>query len=193
MLGAIKQITVSYEQHGMTPDEIAEDQGLEVTAVKAALSQYSSMYRKDVDHEKEGEDGLDFTSEQLRQMNAVIFDSAVGATLPDGSIDHRTRLKAAQYIRDDFKGRLEPVRAIHKNVTNNLFQINEAIANARVGAEKAKRQITERAAYGQSPRPSVNETNEQRALGQDLRRNTGETDPVTTVVEVEETELVAAQ
>lgn len=146
MLGAIKQIVVSYEQHGMTPDEIADDQELEVASVKAALSQHSAVYRKDVDHEKEeSEDGLDFTKEQLRQMNAVIYDTALSATLPDGTVDHRSRLKAAQYVRDDFKGRLTPVRAIQKNVTNNLFQINEAIRSARVGASQAKRQLIERA------------------------------------------------
>lgn len=175
MLGAIKQIVVSYEQHGMTPDEIAEDQGLECAAVKAALSQHSSIYRKDVDHEKDGEDNLDFSKEQLRQMNAVIYDSAMGATLPDGSIDHRTRLKAAQYIRDDFKGRLTPVRAIQKNVTNNLFQINEAIAKSRLGAEQAKRQLTER------------------ALGQHYDRKPIEPNETTTVEVVQETELVAAR
>lgn len=147
----------------MTPDEISDDQGLEVASVKATLSQHSSMYRKDVDGLKDGdESGLDFTKEQLRQMNGVIYDSALSATLPDGSVDHRTRLKAAQYIRDDFKGRLTPVRAIQKNVTNNLFQINEAIANARVGAERAKKQITERAlsqdVLKMRDGPEVNET-----------------------------------
>lgn len=169
MLGAIKQIVVSYEQHGMTPDEIAEDQGLECAAVKAALSQHSSIYRKDVHQLKEDSDeGLDFTKEQLRQVNQVIFDTAIGATLPDGSVDHRARFKASEYVRNDFKGRLTPVRAIHKTNNLNLFQINEAIASARIGANHAKRQLTER------------------ALGQDCTRET-------TIEVSQEAELVAAQ
>lgn len=146
MLGAIKQIVVSYEQQGMTPDEISDDQGLEVASVKAALSQHSAMYRKDVQQLKDDdEDGLDFTKEQLRQVNAVIFETAISATLPDNSVDHRTRLKAAEYIRDDIKGRLTPVRAINKTQNVNLFQFNEAIANARVSAEKVKLQLKDRA------------------------------------------------
>lgn len=145
MLGAIKQIVVSYEQQGMTPDEIADDQGLECASVKAALAQHSPMYRKDVDQLKDGdEEGLDFTKEQLRQVNQVIFETAISATLPDNSVDHRTRLKAAEYIRDDIKGRLTPVRAINKTQNVNLFQFNEAIQSARVGAAEAKRQITQR-------------------------------------------------
>lgn len=144
MSACIKQVLVSYDD-GMTPDEIAEDQDLDVTAIKAILMQSSSKYRQNckieqkLDPEKAD---LNFNEDQLRRMNQVIYDVALSAQLPDGTPDYRTQLKAAQYIRDDVKGRLTPVRNINNNgPTFNLLQFNQQLEQARLGATGARRAI----------------------------------------------------
>lgn len=146
MLGCIKQIVKCYED-GMSPEEIAEDQDLDITAVKVALSQNSPLYRKAAKAEEKLDPEaahLNFDEEQLRRVNQVIYDTALGAELPDGSPDFRTRLKAAQYIRDDVKGRLNPVKALNQQNTFNIVQFNEEIKRARIQATQAKRSIEDK-------------------------------------------------
>jgi hypothetical protein len=139
MLASHKQIVESYEQMGMLPEEIAVDQELEIVAVKAVLMQESSLYRKDC--KKDISDKLNFNESEDEEMKNIILDCARSATLPDGSVDHRTRLKAATYVRDDRRGRLEPARMIQKGPTLNLLTINESIQQARVSAERVKKQL----------------------------------------------------
>lgn len=120
----------------MTPAEIAEDQALDLAAVKAALMQCSAKYRKDCGLELETEDDLNFTNDELRRVNQVIFETAVSAELSDGSIDWKTRLAAATYIRDDKKGRKEAVKHMAGNNTFNILNFNEQLAQARQLKEK---------------------------------------------------------
>jgi hypothetical protein len=134
MNSAVEQIKKSYEVLKMTPDEIANDQDLEVSVVKAALSQFSSQYRKDCGQEivPVGESpALNFSDDQLQDVNKVIYEIAIGAE------DDHTRLKAAMYIRDDKMGRLEKPKQLQGN-TFNLLTINEAITSAREGAARIK-------------------------------------------------------
>ena len=142
MSAALEQIKTAYELSGMTPDEIAEDQDLDIAAVKAGLMQCSSKYRKACGMEDENEDGLNFSNDELRRVNQVILETALTAELPDGSIDYKTRLSAATYIRDDKKGRKEPVRHIAGN-TFNLLSFNEQLQKARQLSDVMKRQLIE--------------------------------------------------
>lgn len=137
MTSAVTQIKSAYEQ-GMTPAEIAEDQCLELGAVKAALMQSSKVYRKECGMEdEEVSDGKNFDDDQLRVVNKVIFETAIAATLPDGSIDWRCRLDAAKYVRDDKKGRKEVVKQVQGNVFN-ILQLNEQFKESREAANRAK-------------------------------------------------------
>ncbi len=136
------QIKKAFEDEGMTPEQIAEDQGFDVTAIKAKLMQISSKYRQACGAEKEEVvDGLNFTNQQLESVNRVIYETALAAEYPDGSVDFKTRLTAATYIRDDKKGRKEVARQMAGNQFN-IFNLNQALEQARMGASKVIHQIT---------------------------------------------------
>lgn len=140
MSAALEQIKTAYEVSGMTPEQIAEDQDLDIAAVKAGLMQSSAKYRKACGQEEEDLDGLNFTNDELRRVNQVIYETALSAELADGSVDFKTRLAAATYIRDDKKGRKEPVRHIAGN-TFNLLSFNEQLQKARQFSDSMKRQL----------------------------------------------------
>ncbi len=124
MQSAVIQISKAYDS-GMSPEQIAEDQQLDVVVVKSALMSHSSKYRKACGQEDEDEDKLNFTKDQLRTVNDMIYSLAIG------SDDEHVRTKNCQYIRDDFKGRKEPVKQLANNNTFNILQWNEQIAAAR--------------------------------------------------------------
>ena len=126
-----QQIKTAFEESGMTPEEISEDLGFQVEAVKAKLMQVSSKYRKACGMESLEEDALNFSNDQLQRANEVIYELAVG------SEDDHLRFKAATYIRDDKKGRKEVVKALG-NTSFNMFQFNGLLQNARQGAEKMR-------------------------------------------------------
>lgn len=142
MSAALEQIKTAYEVNEMTPEQIAEDQDLDIAAVKAGLMQTSSKYRKACGMEEEDTDGLNFTNDELRRVNQVIYETALTAETPDGSPDFKTRLAAATYIRDDKKGRKEPVRHIAGN-TFNLLSFNEQLQKARQLGNSLKQQLIE--------------------------------------------------
>ena len=127
-------IKMAYEEHGMMPDEIALDRGLELPAVKACLMQISAKYRRDCGKEPEGRDQLNFTEDDITNVNAAMLSLALGAE------SEKVRLAACEYIRDDFKGRRDRVAAIG-NAPNNIFLINQQIAKVREVASAAKRKL----------------------------------------------------
>lgn len=128
MIAELTTIKTAYEEEGMSPEQIAEDRGLDIVATKAALMQSSFKYRKDCGHESEEKDELNFSDDELKRVNQVILDLALGAE------DDHLRFKAATYVRDDKKGRKEIVKAIKDNGTNitifnqKILQVREAAA-----------------------------------------------------------------
>lgn len=142
MTAELEVIKIAYEQEGMSPSEIAEDRSLDETAVKAALMNCSSKYRKNCGHESEIDDGLNFTDSQLRSVNQVIFETALEAQDAAGNPDYRVRLAAAQYIRDDKKGRKEVIKQMGGN-TFNILSFNEQIQQARENVKKLKSRVLE--------------------------------------------------
>lgn len=143
MSAAIQQLKTAYEVNGMTIDEIAEEfPSYDIAAIKAALANSSAKYRKDCGLDKEAEEGLNFTDDELRRVNQVIFETAMTAETSDGNIDYKTRLAAATYIRDDKKGRKEAVRHIAGN-TFNILSFNEQLQRAREMCAGAKQKLIE--------------------------------------------------
>jgi hypothetical protein len=130
MTGEQESIRVAYETLGMTPMEIAEDRGLEVASVKASLMATSSGYRKACGQEPDEEDALNFTDQDLKDVNEVILQTAKYAEDPN------LRFKAAVYIRSDKKGRLEPVKQM-ANQSFNILVFNEQMAKIREAKQKA--------------------------------------------------------
>ena len=131
MTAEMTAIKNSYEVESMTPEEIALDRGLEETAVKACLMQVSSKYRKACNKEEENTDNLNFSNEQLAQVNDVIFELAICAE------DPHLRGRMATYIRDDKKGRREVVKQQGGN-NFNVLMINQQLQKVRELASSAK-------------------------------------------------------
>lgn len=130
------QIKKGYEELAMTPQEIADDLTFEVLAVKSKLMQISAKYRKDCGHADPEDETLNFTEEELRQVNRVIFDIAIGAE------DPHLRFKAATWVRDDKKGRKEVVKAVQHTNNFNMLNFNETIQLARQKAQEARAAIS---------------------------------------------------
>ena len=120
-------IKTLYEQENLTPEQIAEVQDMDVVAIKAALCQCSSKFRKDAGQETEEDHTLNFDNDQLRRANETIVSIMLSAE------DDSIRLKAAMYVRDDKKGRKEVIKSMQGN-TFNILQFNESLKQARAGA-----------------------------------------------------------
>jgi len=135
MLNEVASIVASFEELGMSPEEISMDRGLDIVAVKAALAQNSKKYKLAVapsaNPEEQKDPTLDFSDDDLRAANDVIAH-----TMKHGE-DEQLKFKAACYIRDDKKGRKEVIKAIG-GTQFNLFQFNENLRAARAGADRLK-------------------------------------------------------
>lgn len=117
MTASNQQIVSQYEELGMSAEEIAEQEDIDVTCVKATLMQCSSKYRKECTKV----DDTNFTDEQHRMATDVIAQIAAGQ-IDDTPVS--TRLKAAMYLKDDKKGRLDAVKQMNGlNINVNHFNI----------------------------------------------------------------------
>jgi uncharacterized protein (DUF1778 family) len=127
MTAANQQIVTAYEVNGMTPEQIAETEGYDVTSVKSILMQFSSVYRRAM---KEGtEDG--FTEDEELRARQVI------AQLAQYAEDDHLRFRASRYIRDDKKGRLDVAKKT-RGLNINVLMINAEIQKATQAIENAK-------------------------------------------------------
>lgn len=122
-----KQIVASFEEAGMTPEEIAQVEALNVEAVKSTLFTYSSSYRESVGNTpatstKTSEDA-DFNSEDNDLALRVL------RRIAEHSDDDSLALKAAMYIRNDKKKRLDPQKAL-SNLHVNIAVLNEHFEKA---------------------------------------------------------------
>ncbi|SRR6266404_870275 len=126
MTAGNKQIVTAYEDLGMSIDEIAHTQELEPLSVKAVLMQFSSLFRQDLK-----KDEVEFTDEEHQTAKDVIVNTA------RYSEDERVRLKAAMYIRDDKKGRLDVLKQF-SGLNINVFEFNETMRKAIAAKNRAK-------------------------------------------------------
>lgn len=127
MTACNQQIVTAFETLGMTPEEIADDQDLDLASIKSILMQSSSLYRKAC----KTNDELNFTDDELVRANQVILNIAQYGE------DERTRLRAAIYIRDDKKGRLDVVKAM-SGLNINVLTFNEHMQQALDAMKRAK-------------------------------------------------------
>lgn len=136
MTTEVLQIKNCYETLDMSPEQIAEDRGLELPAVKAALMQSSSKYRVACSGEPDDESKLNFSDEQLEAVNTVILQTALYAE------DPHLKFKAATYIRDDKKGRKDAPKQLGGQQFN-ILMVNEALRKNRSVADDIKRSVIE--------------------------------------------------
>ena len=130
MTCANQQIVTCFEQLGMSPDEIAQSEGLDLAVVKAVLYKDSPKFREAISGTKE----LDFADQDLHEVNQIIKRIALYAD------DENLQFRAAKYIRDDKKGRKDVktgLRGMNIKVTvlqqfnNHLREAARQLANSR--------------------------------------------------------------
>jgi hypothetical protein len=120
MLAQDRQIVAQFESAGMTPEEIARVEELDVRAVKSLLFAKSGKYRELIGEQKAPNE---FTEDDNALALKVI------KRIAEYSEDDNTALKAAQFIRNDKKGRLDN-RAGFKGLNININVLNEHFAKA---------------------------------------------------------------
>lgn len=128
------QIVTAFESLGLQPEEIAGEFGYELLAVKSILMQCSSLYRKACGKEPEDESALNFSNDELKMANDVIVTTAQYAE------DQNLKLKAAIYIRNDKKGRLEVVKEM-PSIKVSVVQFNMDLKKALESKERAKSKV----------------------------------------------------
>ena len=135
MTAVNRAILVAFEELGMTPEQIAQQEDVDIAAVKAILMQFSSMYRK----ECKQDDTLNFTDDELVRANQVIIN------LMQYSEDENLRFRAAQYVRNDKKGRLDVVQQM-AGLNVNVLQFNDQMQRALAAMQRAKGEIADKPA-----------------------------------------------
>lgn len=125
MTAASQQIVSAYEI-GMTPEQIAEDNGIDITIVKATLRQYCPVFRKDA----KTDDRLNFTVDEQEEMKEIILNIARYE-----EEDQQLKFKAAKYIRDDGRGRLDINKEV-QGLNINVIQIAKRFDEVRAARER---------------------------------------------------------
>lgn len=135
MTAGNQQIVTAYEELRMSPEEIAEDQDIDLFAVKAILMQFSSVFRRDAG-EKPKEIG--FNEEQEQDVIDVISNIARGYT----DADERTQLRAAMFLRNDRRGRLDIGKQL-SGLNINVINFNEQMKKAIAAKQRSKDQVVD--------------------------------------------------
>lgn len=126
MTASNQQVVTCYDELSMTIEEIAAEMQWEPTAVKMILAQSSPKFRAELGTKPK--DG--WTDEELERVDEVIFNLAVYGE------DENLQFKAARYIRDDKKGRLDPKNL--KSLNINITQVNVRMEKARIAMQRAR-------------------------------------------------------
>ena len=135
---AVTQIVAQYETCGLTPEQIAEGEELELGAVKAILFASSAAYREATKTNEPGK-SADFNEDDNELALRVARRVAQFAE------DDSVALKAAMFIRNDKKGRLDArkgLRSLHLNVAvlNEHFRkASEALADRLTPTKQIER------------------------------------------------------
>lgn len=146
MSGSDQQIVTSYEELGMTVEQISCDTGWEPLAVKASLLQNSSLYRAEQNSKGATlENAGKVTPNPIEDFDQkdLIDSKTVLRELLHAEDDPHLRFKVAKFMRDEKKGRLDPIRAIKdiKNIT--VQQFNITLVKAREARARAAQKFIE--------------------------------------------------
>ena len=124
MTNAIRQIVEQYDTLGMSPAEIAEVEKLNETAVKTVLYANSAKYREAIGEKVDTKAALDYTVADEELANNVIRRVA------QYSDNDATALKAAQYIKNERRGRND-VKAGVRRLNINVNVLNQHFEQAK--------------------------------------------------------------
>lgn len=133
------QIVAAYEQAGLAPEDIAEQFGWEVEAVKAVLMSCSKVfYARVVAQEKTTEDpSPNIANEEAPLFNSQEVDEAKRAIamLVTSTEDDHIKLMASKFVINEAKGRHD-VKTL-KHATFNISLINDRMLKAKQVQAKA--------------------------------------------------------
>lgn len=127
----MEQIRILFEQEGMTVEQISSDRDLTVDSVKIALMSCSPKYKRLCANEPEDESFYNFSKEQHRRALDEI------ANLSTSAENEGVRLKAAIFVRDDSKGRLDTVKQVG-GFQFNVLQIDSRMRKAMAAMSPMK-------------------------------------------------------
>jgi len=135
MTNSAAQIVAQYDTLGLSIDQIAEIEQLTIPAVKVILLANSPKYRMDTQEKPE----LDFSVDDAELALGVIRRVA------QFSEDDNTALKAAMFMRNDKKGRLDIKSGIKRlninvSVLNDHFQKAAAAISSRITPQPPQQQ-----------------------------------------------------
>jgi len=132
MLAILNIIKTAYEEENMQPETIALDQSLEIEAVKGALMQCSSKYRKDCGQDSEDINKLKYSFDEQMRVKEALLDLALSAE------DEHLRGKLLINVRDDAMGRKDVIKVPQGT---NIFNFNQRIMQVREAAARLTNNI----------------------------------------------------
>ena len=133
MSSSDQQIKTSFEELGLTPEQIADETGYDVLAIKTILLQCSSAYRKLVKREPD----KGYTPDQAEEMQHIMLDIA---RYEDE--DQHLKFKAAKYLHEEFKGRNDINKQV-QNIHITAINFNEQMKKALQARERTIKTINE--------------------------------------------------
>lgn len=136
MTAANSQIITAYDELKMTEEQISEELGYDLAAVKMILLKHSADYgdksmSKFTSKESEAESAPMFSADEVQ----LAKDSIV--TLARESEMENVRLKASEFIINEYKGRNDPIKNLSEGNFNVLI-ISEHMSRARAAMARAK-------------------------------------------------------
>lgn len=138
MTAADQAIVSLYEESGLTVEQISETQGYDALSVKACLMTNSILFREAVKQEAE----VGFTDDEETQAKTVIAE-----IMKDEEVDAHTRLRAAIFVRQDKRGRLDVSKkslSDIRKVNVTIIQFNQQLSRANDARERAKAMAREK-------------------------------------------------
>jgi hypothetical protein len=141
MNGILQQIKAAYEVNGMTPEQISADfsdkgNPFTIEAVKAALMQCSTQYRKACKAELETEDKLNFSFDEQIIIKNELLQLALSTE------DEHLKGKLLLNLRDDGRGRKDVIKKLN-GTTFNILQFNQQLQAAKMAVVDAKKKLIE--------------------------------------------------
>lgn len=124
MTAELAAIRTAFDEEGMSPEDIASERELDVTAVKSALMQSSSKYRKLCRNEEPDKSVLNYSIDEQLRVKEMLLDLALGAE------DEHLRGKLCVIIRDDALGRKDITKSMGGQ-NFNILMINEKMKQIR--------------------------------------------------------------
>lgn len=128
-----QQIKTSFEDLGLTPEEISEQTGYDLLAIKTILLNISGAYRKACKKDV----ALGLNKVETEEMKTIMLNIARYE-----EDDQTLKFKAAQFLYNEGRGRNEvkPITTTTINF-NNVIAFNEQMKKALAARERTLKQI----------------------------------------------------